>query len=61
MKSTYKQYEKRRELYSLNDIFLADDSLITTLPKLLGKVFYDSKNYQFQSRLIKKLSQLNQL
>lgn len=43
LKSTYKQYEKRRELYSLNDVFLADDSLITNLPKLLGKTFYDSK------------------
>lgn len=54
LKSTYKQYEKRRELYSLNDIFLADDSLITTLPKLLGKVFYDSKKLPIPIKINKE-------
>jgi len=42
LKTTYKQYEKRRELYSNNDLFISDDALITSLPKLLGKIFYDS-------------------
>lgn len=39
LKTTYKQYEKRRELYNKYDLFLCDDALITTLPKFLGKVF----------------------
>ncbi|KAH3673080.1 hypothetical protein WICMUC_003913 [Wickerhamomyces mucosus] len=42
--STYKPYEKRRELFKNYDLFLADDGLVTTLPKSLGKVFYDSNN-----------------
>ena len=44
LKTTYKPYEKRRQLVQQFDIFLADDALITTLPKLLGKVFYDSNS-----------------
>ncbi|ONH64893.1 Proteasome-interacting protein CIC1 [Cyberlindnera fabianii] len=43
LKTTYKQFEKRRQLYSKYDIFLADDALVTSLPKLMGKTFYDSK------------------
>ncbi|MCJ1393897.1 hypothetical protein MMC18_006773 [Xylographa bjoerkii] len=36
----YKSFESRRQLLSEHDIFLADDRIITRLPKLLGKIFY---------------------
>ena len=34
------QYEAQRKLFAEHDIFLADDRIITRLPKLLGKTFY---------------------
>ena len=40
LKGEYKPYEARRLLFSQHDIFLAQDSVVTTLPKLLGKSFY---------------------
>lgn len=43
LKTTYKPFEKRRQLFAQYDLFLADDALVTTLPKLLGKTFYESK------------------
>lgn len=42
-KGKFKSYEAKRLLRSQHDMFLAEDSVVTTLPKLLGKVFYDSK------------------
>lgn len=42
-KGKFKSYEAKRLLRSQHDIFLAEDAVVTTLPKLLGKVFYDSK------------------
>lgn len=40
LKSKYKSFESRRQLKSEYDVFLADDRVITYLPKVLGKVFY---------------------
>ena len=40
IKTKYKQYEAQRQLLAEHDIFLADDRIITQLPKLLGKNFY---------------------
>lgn len=42
LKAKYKSYEARRQLVSEYDIFLADDRVVTYLPKMLGKVFYAS-------------------
>ncbi|ESZ93334.1 hypothetical protein SBOR_6261 [Sclerotinia borealis F-4128] len=42
IKKKYKQYEAQRKLFAEHDIFLADDRVITLLPKLLGKTFYKS-------------------
>ncbi|GME69709.1 unnamed protein product [[Candida] boidinii] len=42
LKGEYRPYEARRKLESEYDLFLSDDSLITSLPKLLGKIFYNS-------------------
>ncbi|ANB13269.1 Cic1p [Sugiyamaella lignohabitans] len=43
-KGKFKPYESRRQLASGYDLFLADDRVITTLPKLLGKTFYSSNS-----------------
>ena len=40
LKARYKSYESRRQLLAEHDVFLADDRIITFLPKLLGKIFY---------------------
>lgn len=40
LQARYKSFESRRQLLSDHDIFLADDRIVTRLPKLLGKVFY---------------------
>lgn len=40
LKSKYKSYESRRQLFGEYDVFLADERIITYLPKTLGKVFY---------------------
>lgn len=40
LKSKYKQYEERRQLFAEHDIFLADDRIVTLLPQILGKTFY---------------------
>lgn len=42
LKKKFSQYEAQRKLYSEHDIFLADDRIITMLPKTLGKTFYKS-------------------
>lgn len=36
----YKSFEQRRQLLSEHDIFLADERIVSRLPKALGKVFY---------------------
>ena len=40
LKSRYKSFESRRQLFREHSVFLADDRVITLLPKLLGKIFY---------------------
>lgn len=40
LKARYKSYESKRQLFAEYDVFLADDRVITFLPKILGKVFY---------------------
>ena len=42
LKLRYKSFESRRQLFSEHTIFLADDRIVTLLPKFLGKVFYSS-------------------
>ncbi|KFY44753.1 hypothetical protein V494_01335 [Pseudogymnoascus sp. VKM F-4513 (FW-928)] len=40
IKAKYHQYEAQRQLFAEHDFFLADDRIITQLPKNLGKTFY---------------------
>lgn len=42
IKAKFHQYESQRQLLAEHDMFLADDRIITQLPKLLGKTFYKS-------------------
>lgn len=42
IKAKYSQYEAQRQLLAEHEVFLADDRIITQLPKLLGKTFYKS-------------------
>ena len=40
LKARYKSFESRRLLLAEHDIFLADSRIITSLPSVLGKIFY---------------------
>lgn len=40
LKKKYKQYEAQRQLQAEHDLFIADDRIVTELPKVLGKTFY---------------------
>ncbi|KAK2028012.1 ribosomal protein L1 [Colletotrichum zoysiae] len=40
LKSKFKQYEAQRKLFAEHDVFLADDRIVSRLPKALGKTFY---------------------
>lgn len=40
LKTDYKHFEKRRQLYSQFDLFLADDRIFNSLPNVLGKAFF---------------------
>lgn len=42
LKTEYKHYEKRRQLYSEYDLFVVDDAVFNLMPTLLGKVFYSN-------------------
>lgn len=42
VKAKFSQYEAQRKLFAEHDLFLADDRIITQLPKILGKTFYKS-------------------
>ena len=42
IRKKWSQYEAQRKLCAEHDVFLADDRIITQLPKLLGSTFYKS-------------------
>ncbi|CAH6721410.1 proteasome-interacting protein Cic1p [[Candida] jaroonii] len=44
IKTEYKPFEKKRQLYNDYDLFLVDDALLNSMPSLLGKVFYNKGN-----------------
>ncbi|KAI9765347.1 MAG: hypothetical protein M1840_007427 [Geoglossum simile] len=41
LRAKYKPYESKRQLFSEHDIFIADDRVVTMLPPILGKAFYE--------------------
>lgn len=44
IKTEYKAFEKRRQLYNDYDLFLVDDAILNSIPHTLGKVFYNNGN-----------------
>ncbi|ODV81781.1 ribosomal protein L1, partial [Suhomyces tanzawaensis NRRL Y-17324] len=40
LKTTYKSFEKRRQLHDEYDLFIVDDAVFNLMPSLLGKTFY---------------------
>lgn len=54
LKTTYKSFEARRKLWEKYELFLSDDYLITTLPKLLGKRFYGSAKFPIPIKVYSK-------
>ena len=51
LKQRYKSFESRRQLHAQYDVFLADDRAVTVLPRLLGKIFYESSKRPVPVRL----------
>mmetsp|Transcript_3316 Transcript_3316/g.7765 ORF Transcript_3316/g.7765 Transcript_3316/m.7765 type:complete len:265 (-) Transcript_3316:302-1096(-) len=40
LRTDYRQYEDKRNLMALYDLFLADEGIVTLLPPLIGKTFF---------------------
>ncbi|KAI3405177.2 CIC1 [Candida oxycetoniae] len=51
IKTNYKSFESRRQLYSEYDLFLVDDAVLNSMPKLLGKVFYKTNKIPIPIRV----------
>ncbi|KAJ3046219.1 hypothetical protein HDV00_000031 [Rhizophlyctis rosea] len=45
LKAKYKSYEAKRQLCSSYDLFMADDRVLTLVPTLLGKTFFQKKKH----------------
>lgn len=47
LKTVYKTFEKRRELYQEYDLFVVDDAILSSMPATLGKTFYNNDITKF--------------
>lgn len=47
LKTIYQTFEKRRQLYDEYDLFVVDDALLSSMPQVLGKTFYQNKVHKF--------------
>lgn len=54
LKTKYESHESKRQLCSSYDLFLADDRILPSLPKLLGKSFFKKKKQPIPVRLTGK-------
>lgn len=52
LRARTKPYEAKRLLASSYDLFLADDRVITLLPPILGKAFYEKKRHPIPVNLV---------
>lgn len=43
LKGKFKSFESRRQLLSEHDVFLADDRVVTILPRILGRAFFGGR------------------
>lgn len=53
LRTTYHKYEAKRLLCASYDVFLADDRVIPSLPKLIGKFFFEKKKQPIPVKLTK--------
>jgi len=51
LKSKYESHEKKRQLCNSYDLFLADDRILPSLPKLIGKTFFKKKKQPIPVKL----------
>lgn len=54
LKTAYESHEKKRQLCSSYDLFLADDRILPSLPKYLGKTFFKKKKQPIPVKLAGK-------
>lgn len=54
MRKNYKTFEAKRKLVASYDLFLTDDRIVTFMPALLGKAFYEKKRNPIPISLTKK-------
>jgi hypothetical protein len=47
LRANYKQYEAKRRLCASYDLFLVDKRILSFLPALLGRSFFEKKKYLF--------------
>merc|ERR1719161_892031 len=50
----YESFEARRKLCAFYDLFLADDRIVSILPGLIGKTFYNNSNTPIPVRICRK-------
>lgn len=54
LKTKYESYEAKRQLCNSYDLFLADERVLPSLPKLIGKSFFKKKKQPVPVRLVGK-------
>lgn len=54
LKEKYESHEKKRQLCNSYDLFLADDRILPSLPKYLGKTFFKKKKQPIPVKLAGK-------
>lgn len=54
LKTKYESHEKKRQLCSSYDLFMADDRILPSLPKLIGKTFFKKKKHPIPVKLAGK-------
>jgi ribosome biogenesis protein UTP30 len=54
LKTKYESYEAKRQLCASYDLFIADERVLPSLPKLLGKSFFKKKKQPVPVRLTGK-------
>lgn len=51
LKTKYESHEKKRQLCNSYDLFMADDRILPSLPKLIGKTFFKKKKHPIPVKL----------
>jgi len=54
LRRKFKQYEQKRQLCAMYDVFLADERVVRMLPHMIGKVFFQKKKHPITVNLTKK-------